>query len=1229
MARQRRSRRELEDDVDGDDAPAPRRRRRPRWRLRLLLFAAIVAGAAIAAPTIIANTPLRNLLLSSALPPGAGQLSAAAAAFSWTSGQALAGVTLTDANGKSVATIELAAIDRSLVALAANRRHLGKITVTRPVVHLETRADGSNLEDLIAKLAAAAYESPSAAADASSTPTLAKIEIVEATILGRDAVTGQEWRIEGLSAAAHPAANASAWEASGTGVLTLAASASPSDLQPPVSSLQPDSPGHFKFQLTPTEAGAHQLNLLADRIPLAPLEPWLARVLPGARILGTTSADLKLTWTPATAPPASASPSDLQPTAYSLQPLRLFASGRIDAADLRFTADALSNDLVELRTASTSIDATLAGTQLSAKQLTLRSDWLQAEATGDFDLAQLTSLSLERLPTSDAALTARVDLPQLTRMLPRTLKLRPGVRIDSGAVELTARSAQQDAGRQWTLAAAVENLVGHDGVRPIRWTQAVEAGVDLAEAPAGPQLKRLLLRAPFASLTADGAAGGLEGELQFNLDELAAQLGQFVDLSAWQLHGTGQGTLSWRDTGVDKFAASASLDLKQIDVRRADRVVWVDSNLHVELQSGGLRVGARPTRIETASALMRGQRDSIEAELLEPVDVAAAGRTWFVRVKGDGPLDSWAGRLRPWVAAVPDELAGQTTLNARLRLSADLLEVVQSQLSIADFHTRVAGAELVEPRIEASGDFRWDAASRSIDSTDAQLTSSTIAARARGLSLRLADSGPPTMRGEIAFRGDLQRLAAWSGHADADIGLSPRGQAVGRLQLATSAERATANLTLNAEPFTLVRTAPGAPSTPAWQEPKLQLTTELAYTNADDRLQLSNLRLDGQTIKLTGGGSIEQLRTASEVHGDATLTYDSAELAKLLATYLGPGVRLQNASPLRLTASGRLRENASPMTLASSGRQPTADSRQPSTHWSRRWRLTVDSGFTAANLYGLPIGQTQLTANARDGQIQISPLDLAVGQGRLTAQPRVLLDPAPRSFQLAASPLVSNVAVSAEVSDAMLKYAAPILANATRISGTFSLFTEGVNVPLDNPKKATTNGRVTMHELSILPGPGLADVVTLIQRLEQLSRSSARPENLLGALAQQPAAPVKGITMTERTIDVQVYDGRVYHRNLEFLIDDVPVRSYGSVGFDQTIALMIQVPIQAKWVGKEPALQPLIGQVIDIPVSGTFTRWRIDERAVGAFLAQAAQTAVGGAIGNELNKALEGLFRKK
>src|SRR5262249_31741254 len=158
----------------------------------------------------------------------------------------------------------------------------------------------------------------------------------------------------------------------------------------------------------------------------------------------------------------------------------------------------------------------------------------------------------------------------------------------------------------------------------------------------------------------------------------------------------------------------------------------------------------------------------------------------------DGPLDSWAGRLRPWVAAVPDELAGQSTVSARVRLVGDAIEVTQSQLSVTDFRTKVGATPIVEPRIEAGGDWSWDGARRAMESKTFQRTSSPGAARAGGVDVRLDEAGPPTVRGEVAFRGDLERMAAWAGLVGVPGGLWPRGQGVGRIQLASDANQATA-----------------------------------------------------------------------------------------------------------------------------------------------------------------------------------------------------------------------------------------------------------------------------------------------------------------------------------------------------------------------------------------------------------------------------------------------------
>src|SRR3712207_1139453 len=91
-----------EDLLDDEPAPPVRKRRRPRWRWRLLAALLLIVALVITAPMIIARSPLRNVLLSAALPPGAGRVTAAAASFSWTTGQSLAGVAHVAADGASL-----------------------------------------------------------------------------------------------------------------------------------------------------------------------------------------------------------------------------------------------------------------------------------------------------------------------------------------------------------------------------------------------------------------------------------------------------------------------------------------------------------------------------------------------------------------------------------------------------------------------------------------------------------------------------------------------------------------------------------------------------------------------------------------------------------------------------------------------------------------------------------------------------------------------------------------------------------------------------------------------------------------------------------------------------------------------------------------------------------------------------------------------------------------------
>ncbi|MCA9234762.1 MAG: hypothetical protein KDA44_04800 [Planctomycetales bacterium] len=1209
LARRRtRRRREVEDDYDDLPSPKSRRRAKPRrWRLRLGIFLVLLTAIVLVAPTVLSRVGfVRQFVLNRAVPREAGRVSCDAVELSWLNDQRLTGVNVIDANGSPVLTAAEITSDRSLLSLLLNRQQLGTVRIDQPKLTIQTRPGGSNVEDFITALRAAPTtpEQPDAA-NASSTETQVAIEVVNGEVRGVDAATGRTWGVSNLNVKAGQPSAAEPWTAAGTAVLTSDNLAAPA--------ANADAPrGEVRFRVQQVGDSAMQVELLANRAPLAPLEGWLTRWVPGCRLSGEASADARLAIRMIAPPATVAGPATIAPPPPEVQ-----AVGKLDLADCWFTCDALAGDAIHTTTAGLEFDLAAADRRVAITKFIGRGDWFDLAVEGQLDTVALTSGGVP-WPDTDARFSARANLARLAAMLPKTLGLRPGVRIEAGSAALTATSAIVQNERKWTLVASLQDLAGNDGARDIHWTQPIRAEAAMVNSLQGPLLEKATVRSSFAKAEVKTVPSGFDGTATFDLSQLATDLGQFVDLSEWQLAGAGNGEFIVRDLGDGEFETKFSANLTGVQVSRDGRMLYADQQVQLEGEATGRRAGVQLQQLAAAKATLRGPSETLEATLLSPADFTAEPQ-WNVQLAGNGPMAAWMGRLRPWFE-FPGELSGQASIGGSLRFGPAGLEVSGLQLTVNRMQGQVAGVVVSEPRVEASGDLQWDRDTGAITSPKLLLASSTLAVQTQNLSLRWDEAASTKLAGTAAFTADLERLSGWLGLISGPGAVWPRGKAVGRIQLASDGAAATADVTMTAEPLAILRAGErvgGGSTSPVtlWEEPQLRVAASGAYVRGDDRLELSQLTVEGRTVQLSGTAGIDQLRTRTALRGDVNLTYDAGQLAQLLSTYLGPGVQIQGANQAHLQLAGALRQSPLADVSGASAAQLASTNNTP---WARRWQAKLETGWSTANFYGLPLSAARVTTTLNDGQVLVSPIDVAVGQGRLTLNPHLTLEPPPKVLTIAAGPIATQVAVSAEVSDAMLKFFVPVVADTVRTAGTFSMDSQGVRVPLDNPRATDATGRLVIHQLTVGPGPMTADVVRIVGQLEAIARRQTVPA----------AGSEKLLTMNEQTIDYRVVDGRVYHRGLEFFIDDVPIRSYGSVGFDETVAIKLQVPIQQKWLGREPAFQALAGQIIEIPITGTFDRPKIDDHAVANLATQLLQSTATEAIGSELNKALDKLFRK-
>jgi hypothetical protein len=148
--------------------------------------------------------------------------------------------------------------------------------------------------------------------------------------------------------------------------------------------------------------------------------------------------------------------------------------------------------------------------------------------------------------------------------------------------------------------------------------------------------------------------------------------------------------------------------------------------------------------------------------------------------------------------------------------------------------------------------------------------------------------------------------------------------------------------------------------------------------------------------------------------------------------------------------------------------------------------------------------------------------------------------------------------------------------------------------------------------------------IVLAEQIESILKN--RP---VGQVFNLSALPTQDwLTIDEQVVDYRVENGRVHHENLVFHIGEVEVRSRGSVGFDQTLAIDIEVPVQDKWIEGRPWLVGFRGQTIKGTIRGTFGN--IDRGTLVRDLSrQLLEGAAAGAIEEGLNRALDRLLRPR
>ena len=176
-------------------------------------------------------------------------------------------------------------------------------------------------------------------------------------------------------------------------------------------------------------------------------------------------------------------------------------------------------------------------------------------------------------------------------------------------------------------------------------------------------------------------------------------------------------------------------------------------------------------------------------------------------------------------------------------------------------------------------------------------------------------------------------------------------------------------------------------------------------------------------------------------------------------------------------------------------------------------------------------------------------------------------------------PLLENVRISPEMCSLWLKFVAPLVADATRAEGKFSLSLEGAE-RADRRRRwpATSPARWRSKRPRSARARSPSNILGMAQADSLVLRAGA------GAAAGDDTN--RGwLVMPQQDVQFEVREGAVHHRGLKMTVGDMVITTEGSVGIEtQQINLVTSIPVQESWLKNRTGMfAALKGQTIKIP----------------------------------------------
>ena len=1204
----RRRRRKRSTDETGADASSTRSRRnseskRRKWPWVLLGLCLFVFFL----PNLIGLAGLQQFAIDYSLSDFKGKVSVDSVSMGWFQPIKLTNLHATDVDGESIVQIADVTTTRSLFSLLTGDDY-GQIHVQSPIVYLDLRADGSNLEDAIGNYIPASPGEPALPNPEPAQPfPLPKlvVNVHDGQVVVSASTTKKSWQISELNAVAKTAAESAPLDI---------------DVQCVVTPGVPNENGQtillnagglgISGKIDPgadtLSFGSADIALETQNLPLSLIAPVLQR------FIGKTDSDGRVNGTLQAAYNAHSNSANV-----SIQQLTLKGVG-VTAPEL------IGSDRLAIDSLSAQGTLQISPTVISADQFNIKSPVGKVTADGSFDLNQLTNLANSgQLLDTPFRMDGEIDLARLIQMFPSSLQLHQDLEVMSGKVNFYANSRSENGNRRLVLNLDTANLQARRGNQNIAWAQPLRLVGTVHQSAGRLALEEVRCESDFLSINGNATLETASFLVEGDLERLMENVGQFVDLQGTQLGGRLKGSFGWQ-VGNPNDVQGPLTDITNLPIQiggsfLVDNPVavlpgmkrWQQPQMSVRVSASGRSPDGSRLQLDQGGVQVDIGAEQLVATLAGPVADAMAQTQWDTNCRMTGGLAGWVGHVQNFVDLGEIDAQGNLQLKCATSIDANSIQLSQIDYQVQQLVFDGYGMKIREAKAIGTAEVQYDFASGTTTIADTTLSASSISAR--GNQIKISFPSNMQIEGQVAFQGDVNRMADWFELSSTPESIFWYGTIDGQIQLASNENgiggrvRSTITDLVAAKQ---VKIAPPAPTQgqiiqasqakvgwqEIWREQTVAITGDVSLTNDFNAVGFQNLLLDASGLKVKANGSISDLATSMFADLGGTWQPNWEKINTILHAYTGNFLRFAGQEEHQFAIRGPIADI-------------TATSESPNCPFvPASLQAATSFGWERGEILNLPVGASQMQLDVNESVAVLKTNGIPFAGGMVNFAPKIDMRSQDPAMIMDWTRVIDNVALRPETARQWLRFVAPLAADATSAQGNFTVDIGSAKVPLFDPMNMEVRGSVKLHDVSIGAGPAAEQLLSTVTQLKTILN---------------PGSPNRDLTtwlrMKEQTVPIAIKNGRVYHNKLDFAHDDLVIQTHGSVGLDQTLNMVAKIPIADAWIAGKPYLASLKGQTISVPITGTVTQPRLDKRALQQLSTNLVKQGVNGA----LNKVID------